>query len=363
MRWLNTGLDNSASGPGKDIGQHCPVHEQLHLKRVFARSLLFLEGQAHRRLRDTMSVGFKPDDIQPLAPAIAAMADRLIAGMMLEAGDCRSVDFVERFARPLPVLVISRLMGMPADPPAAFKLWAADIADFIGSPIPDSQQTTRALQALAHMCEFFSPMLNPLTLLPQGGVLNRIAQAYAQQRITRVEALAQCCTLLFAGYETTRHLLANGLLALLQHPCQWAALKAEPTQLRRAIDEMLRYDSPVQYTGRRLLADVEIRGQRLCQGDLAILHIGAANRDPLRFSQPQRFDIERNEGRHLSFGRGPHVCIGAALTQLQAEIAFSALMRTMPAMTLEPGAEIWQSPSAYRVLARLPILCGNLKHA
>lgn len=354
-RWINSGL-----GGGQDRGPGSTA-AQLKFKRVFARSLLFLDGRAHRRLREVVQVGFKPADLQRQAPAIATVADRLIA--RIDTDDAAGFDFVQAFARPLPALVIAGLLGLGEQVPDEFVAWSADIAAFIGSPTPDARQTLDAQQALADMGDFFAQAMASRAGAARDGLLARIALARDEGRISGIEALAQCCTLLFAGYETTRNLLGNGLLALLRHPDQWAALKAGPQGLRGAVREMLRYDSPVQYTGRRLLADVEIGGKRLRRGDLAILHIGAANRDPRRFAEPDRFDIGRDEGSHLSFGHGPHVCLGAALTQLEAEIAFTALMRAMPDAALAPEPPVWQRNAAYRALARLPVVSRNNVHA
>jgi cytochrome P450 len=354
-RWINSGLAGASDGmPGS-------TPARLQFKRVFARSLLFIDGRAHRRLRNVVQVGFKPSDLQRQAPAIAAIAERLIARIDADAG--HSFDFVQAFARPLPALVIASLLGLPEPAPDEFIGWAADLAAFIGSPTPDLKQTLDAQQALADMVEFFAHVLARPDAGAGQGLLARIALARQERRITGVEALAQCCTLLFAGYETTRNLLGNGLLALLRHPQQWAALKASPQGLRGAVREMLRYESPVQYTGRRLVADADIGGRRLRRGDLAILHIGAANHDPRRFTDPARFDIGRDEGSHLSFGHGPHVCLGAALTQLEAEIAFAALMRAMPDLTLAPSPPVWQPSSAYRALACLPVISRSRSHA
>lgn len=330
-------------------------------KRVFSRSLLFVDGRVHRRLRSIVNIGFKPGDLQPQAAAIARIANELIAGIAMQVtassdGPHRvTFDFVESFARPLPALVIARLMGIDAGQPAGFVDWAADLAAFIGSPTPDAGQAWRAQEALACMSGFFTEAMEQRTDAPGDGLLGRIMLAHREHRLSRIEALAQCCTLLFAGYETTRNLLGNGLLALLRHPQQWARLKASPQLLRHAVREMLRYDSPVQYTGRRLLADIELHGKTLRKGQLAILHIGAANRDPERFSDPHRFDIARDEGNHLAFGHGPHVCIGAALSCMEAEIAFGALLDALPDLALGFASPVWQNNSAYRALERLPL--------
>ncbi|MFJ3046724.1 cytochrome P450 [Herbaspirillum chlorophenolicum] len=358
-RWINSTVAPSMGGLSRttrDSGLD-------QFKRVFSRSLLFVDGRAHRRLRTIVNIGFKPNDLQSLAPAIAGIAEELISALCAKAtasGDGRrhvAFDFVESFARPLPALVIARMMGVTSSQPAGFVGWAADLAAFIGSPTPTAEQVWRAQEALACMTAFFQDEMAARADTPGDDLLGRIMLAQQEHRLSRVEALAQCCTLLFAGYETTRNLLGNGLLALLRHPEQWARLKASPQLLRNAIREMLRYDSPVQYTGRRLVADIELRGKTLRKGELAILHIGAANYDPERFTDPHRFDIARDEGNHLAFGHGPHVCIGAALTCMEAEIAFGALLSAMPDMALSPAGLAWQNNSAYSALERLSLTC------
>lgn len=350
-RWIN-----SALGERTDDDHH--QQAQQRFKRLFSRSLLFLDGRAHRRLRGLLNPGFRPADLQAQRAGITALAHRLIDDIVADPTSANGVDFIGRFARPLPALVIAQLLGLPDRAPAQFIEWAADLAAFIGSPTPDAAQARAAQDALAELCAFFTQVLERPADLPPGCLMHTLLQAHQERQLNRTELLAQCCTLLFAGYETTRNLLGNGLLALLQHPEQWAALKArqdDAAALRLAVREMLRHDSPVQYTGRRLLQDVEMGGQTLRRGQLAILHIGQANHDARRFSEPHRFDIRRDEGMHLSFGHGPHVCLGAALTQLEAEIAFSALMQRLPALTLAATPPVWQDNAAYRALDRLSV--------
>ncbi|UWE19099.1 cytochrome P450 [Herbaspirillum huttiense] len=349
-RWINSGLGESGNGQQDEA--------QRQFKRLFSRSLLFLDGRAHRRLRGVLNPGFKPADLQARRGDITALAQRLADAIVADPQAARGFDFIARFARPLPALVIAQLLGLPDRVPAEFIDWAADLAAFIGSPTPDATQTLAAQQAMRNLCDFFSQALARSDELPEACLLRGLLQAHASGQLNRNELLAQCSTLLFAGYETTRNLLGNGVLALLQDPAQWAALKArqaDPSALRMAVREMLRHGSPVQYTGRRLLQDVTLAGQRLQRGQLAILHIGQANHDARRFRDPQRFDIRRDEGMHLSFGQGPHVCLGAALTQLEAEIAFSVLMQRLPTLSLADETPVWQGNAAYRALDRLSV--------
>lgn len=169
------------------------------------------------------------------------------------------------------------------------------------------------------------------------------------------ELLAQCAMLLFAGFETTRHLLGSGLQALLAQPDLWQRLRREPALLPGAVRELLRYDSPVQYTGRRVATDLVLHGQLVRRGDLVVPLIGAANRDPTRYAQPDTLDITRRDGSSLSFGSGPHVCIGAALTRMEAEMVFGQLLQRWPELSLVDATPRWISNPLYRGLVALPV--------
>ena len=280
-------------------------------------------------------------------------------------------DFIAEIARPLPALVIADLLGIGVRQDQDYHDFidaAAALAAFIGSPTPTLEQTTSAQTALLQMAGYLEQIVisrqhasapahqQNHQQAPQD-LIGHLMAAARLGHISPQELLAQCCTLLFAGYETTRHLLGNGLLALLQHPSQWRALCDDPERLPVALRELLRYDSPVQYTGRRLTADVTLHGQTLRRGELVILHLGAANRDPQRFSEPAQLDITRNQGPHLAFGSGPHVCIGAALTALEAELTLRAVMRLMPDICLvAPDQALdWQQHAAYRGLQSLTL--------
>ncbi|MBB3212269.1 hypothetical protein FHW67_001549 [Herbaspirillum sp. Sphag1AN] len=362
-RWINSSAGLSA--------QSNEQRQQLQpFKRLLSRSLLFLDGRAHQRLRRAMQAGFHAGALQQQRPRIAAIIAQLLQGLVQRYGqqitDSETqieFDFIAEVARPLPALVIADLLGIDVSAEQDdhhFIDAAAAIAAFIGSPTPTLDQAEAAQEALLEMASYLEqviadrqhhPSLTPTDLI------GHLMVAAQQGHLSSLELVAQCCTLLFAGYETTRHLLGNGLLALLQHPAQWQALCTEPEQLPSALRELLRYDSPVQYTGRRLTEDLILHGQSLQRGDLVILHLGAANRDPQRFSAPDQLDIHRHEGPHLAFGSGPHVCIGAALTALEAELTLRAVMRMMPDVKLATPAQPpeWQDHAAYRGLQKLPL--------
>lgn len=330
-------------------------------KRIFSRSLLFVDAPQHTRLRQVMNAGFKPAALQELAPQIQSIVDRLLDQVLKKAADTASgpvacFDFMRDIARPLPALVIASMLGIAAADRAEFVAWSDDIAAFIGSPTPTLDIARRAQVSLMAMNDYFRHLLPQRRQALGDDLMSQLIRAEASGGIiTTKELLAQCCTLLFAGHETTRNLLGNGMLALLQHPQQWQALQAAPSLLPSALKELLRFDSPVQYTGRRLKVDVEMHGQLMKKGDLVIPLIGAANRDPAKFNAPDRLDIHRNEGTHLSFGYGPHVCIGATLTYLEAEIAMRSVMHRLPQLQLADGTPSWGTNAVYRSLNRLPL--------
>jgi cytochrome P450 len=349
-RWINSSLGQDGKAARDELRE---------FKRIFSRSLLFIDGARHTRLRQAMNAGFKPAAMQARAPRIQQIVDGLLDAIMDDAtsGD-GGFDFMRDFARPLPALVIADMMGVDAGDRADFVAWSDDIAVFIGSPTPTLEQALTAQTALLAMRDYFQQLLPQRRAQPGDDLVSLLICAEQDGGITtNIELIAQCCTLLFAGHETTRNLLGNGLLALLRHPEQWRKLQDEPAKLPAALRELLRYDSPVQYTGRRLTEDVVMHGQQLKKGQLVIPLIGAANRDPNRFTRPDELDITRDEGNHLSFGYGAHVCIGATLTYLEAEIAFRTLMRRLPSLQAD-GAHIWQDNSVYRGLAAFPVRTG-----
>jgi cytochrome P450 len=320
-------------------------------QRLFARAMLFRDAPDHQRLRRVLHAGFRPDVLQRLVPDIETMVDQLLDG--IDAG--RGFDFMQRLARPLPARVIARLMGIDGDEDARFIAWSDDLAAFIGAPTPTLQQARRAQHSLLDMGRYFQSRLTRGTFSADD-LVGRLAHAANDGSIEDgAELLAQCAMLLFGGHETTRDLLGNGLYHLLSRPGLWSELRREPGRLTGAVRELLRFDSPVQYTGRRVAADLVLHGQPLRRGDLVIGLIGAANRDPRRYDGPDRLDIARRAFAPLSFGSGPHVCIGAALTLIEAEVAFRHILQRWPGLQLLEARPQWNRNPVYRGLSVLSV--------
>lgn len=345
-RWINS------TGPG--------AREELHeFKRIFARSLIFLDGTHHARLRKVMSSGFKPAALTRLTPRIQKIVD----GLVEQLANRVEFDFMREFARPLPALVIADMLAIDPKDQADFIAWSDDIAHFIGSPTASIDSARVAQRSLVALNEYFRALLPARRLNLGDDLISDFIRAESTGGVTTSkELLAQCCTLLFAGHETTRNLLGNGLFHLLHDRSRYQSLQDHPTLLPSAIRELLRYDSPLQFTGRVLSVNLDLHGKQLKKGDLVIPLIGSANRDAQRFTDPDRLDFTRDQGMHLSFGYGAHVCLGATLTHLEAEIAFTSLMRTFPGMRLSPGMPDWASNPVYRGLRTLPVLSGQPGH-
>ncbi len=346
-------------------GRHAGRSGLQGFQRLFARAMIFLDAPDHTRVRQVMSAAFRPTDLQRLVPRIEqAVAERLAA---VDAG--APFDFVDVLARPLPAQVIAWLMGL-GDAEGAVSAdvvaWSDELANFVGAPAPSHAQALSAQTALLAMAQYFDGLLARRRVAltrgdePRDNLIDRLLQAERDGQIRgSAELLAQCVMLLFAGHETTRHLLANGLRTLLTHPEQWRQLQRDRTLLPGAVRELLRFDSPVQYTGRRVATDLELHGQTLRRGDLVVALIGAANRDPARHERPDELDITRRPAPPLAFGQGPHVCIGAALTLMEAQVVFAQLLERWPDLTLTPSAAPhWTGNALYRGLTELAVQCA-----
>jgi len=324
--------------------------ELAGFQQLFARALLFLDAPDHTRVRALLQAAFRPDALQRLRPRIEALADAL-----LDAIDPREpFDAIARIARPLPVQVISLVLGIDTAPRDDVMRWSDDLAAFIGAPQPTRALALRAQSSLLGMTRHFAAQLHADGPQCAGGLVAQLLQARERGAFRDdAECLAQCAMLLFAGHETTRNLLGNGLLALLSHPQQWELLRDAPERIPGAVRELLRFDSPVQYTGRRVTTALQLHGQTLQRGDLVLLLLGAANRDPARHAHPDRLDVLRADPGSLAFGSGIHACLGAALTRLEAEIVLRRLLQRWPRLRLADAAPRWFDNPAYRGLRSL----------
>lgn len=328
-------------------------------QRLLARALLFVDDPDHRRLRPLMQAGFGPAALQALRPAIEGRLGRLLSALPAD----RPFDFIDAVARPLPAGVIGSMLGVPEARLSRFAAGAGDLADLLATLDPQASQVRRAQRRLLILAGLFEPLIAarraaaPRTHddAPRD-LIDRLLAAESAGLLPHAdELLAQAVMLLFAGHETTRHLLGSLLHTVLATPGLWSRLQAEPEAVPRVVREVLRLHSPVQYTVRRVAQGHVRAGQPLARGQLLIALIGAANRDPVRHAEPDRFDPDRAAPGALAFGSGPHVCLGAALTLMEAEVVLRELLRRWPRLRLVDRVADWLPSPLYRGLRRLPL--------
>ena len=297
-------------------------------------TLLDIDPPDHTRLRALVSRAFTPRSVRSWHDRVQVIADRLLDAV---ANQDR-FDLIAALGYPLPVTVIAEMLGVPPEDMDRFEGWSNDIA-LIVEPILTPAQVEGVRRATEELFAYFETIVEARQRDPQDDIVSALLAAEEEgDKLSREELLSTMLLILVAGNETTRNLIGNGMLALLGHPDQLQRLRDEPDLLEPAVDELLRCDSPVQLDGRVVREDLEMGGKRLRAGEKAIALIGAANRDPAAFGNPDALDIARSEKSHLSFGRGIHYCLGASLAVLEARIAFRGLLDRFPSirMAAEP---------------------------
>jgi cytochrome P450 len=263
-------------------------------------------------------------------------------------------DVVREIAYPLPVIIIAEMLGIPSEDREQFKRPPDDMAKNAGMSNLDDQRTGRNAQR--ELREYLAPILQERRRQPREDLLSALAAAEDEgDKLSLMEVHATIALLLVAGNETTTNLIGNGLLALMQHRDQFERLRAHPEMIGTAAEEMLRYDSPVQGTSRFTLEDTEVNGHPVKAGQQVFLMIGAANRDPKQFPDPEAFDIGREDNRHLSFGNGIHYCLGAPLARIEAPAALNALVQRFPNIRVATNKLAWGDNIVLRGLTELPV--------
>lgn len=324
-----------------------------------SRSMLRTNPPDHSRMRRLAAGAFTPRRIAAMREVVVAQADELIDGMRERSRDGAPVDFMADFAYPLPVGVICALLGVPVADRPLFRRWATDLTGVL-EPEITLDELAVADQGAAELRDYFTELVETRRRVPADDLTTALVQAHDADgdRLSGDELLANLVVLLVAGFETTTNLLGNGLVVLLGHPREAEALRGHPEFAPGYVDELLRYDSPVQLTSRMSTADTRYGGVEVPAGSLMLLLLGAANRDPRRYPEPARFDPWRPQIHPLSFGAGPHYCLGAGLARLEAQVAFPLLLRRLPGLALagEPERRVRLTLRGY---ATLPVTVGD----
>jgi len=315
-----------------------------------SQAMLGLDPPDHTRLRSLVSKAFTPRAVEALRPRVEQLVDEMVERCAAKG----TFDVIREIAYPLPVIIIAEMLGIPPEDREQFKHWSDEMALSVGMANEGEQR--RARDAQRALREYIIPILQERRREPREDLLSALVAAEEDgDKLSLMEVHSTIALILVAGNETTTNLIGNGLLALMRHPDQIDRLRARPDMIGTAVEELLRYDSPVQGTSRHVPEDAEINGHAVRAGEELLLLIGAANRDPEQYKDPDTLDIGRADNKHLSFGNGIHYCLGAPLARIEGPAAIHALVQRFPNIRLATEKLDWGDNIVLRGLRSLPV--------
>jgi pimeloyl-[acyl-carrier protein] synthase len=321
------------------------------LAQAIDKWLIFLDPPEHTRLRGLISKAFSSTSLKFLRPQIQKIADELIDKVRHRG----SMDIISDFACPLPCNVIAAILGIPIEDWSKLYHWSDELSNIL-DPLRSLEDYEKMNQVALEFTDYLKTLIAQRQKIPQQDLLSALILVKEQDnKLSEEEIISVCMLLFFAGEETTVNLIGNGMLAFLRHPQQMQQIKSQPQLIQSAVEEILRYDSPLQITTRVATEDVVLDGVTIRVGEKALLCLGAANRDPAQFTDPDRFDITRANNSHLAFSDGMHYCLGAALARIEAEIAINTLVQQLPDLKLSQDKLEWRNKVAFRSLKALPV--------
>jgi cytochrome P450 len=321
------------------------------IRAITADHMLNYDGDDHRRLRSLVSKAFNPRVIAAMRPRVEAIANALLDKVAARG----SMELIGEYAFPLPITVIAELLGVPSERQDDFRVWS----DACVRPALTEEALRVARALLTAFAVFMYHLVVEPRRHPQDDMISRLIQAEEQgDRLSQNELFSMIALLIVAGHETTVSLIGNAALALLQRPDTWTELHSNPALIPAAIEEVLRYDSPVERALIRFATrDTELGGQQIKKGDALNVVLGSANRDDARYDEPATLNIHRQMNAHLAFGKGIHFCLGAPLARLEGDVAIRTLLERLPGLQLaiEPGELRWRDVPLFRSLTHLPV--------
>jgi len=341
--------------------QRTPTPEQLTtlglaslapLAQVMVRQMLFLDPPAHARVRALASQAFTPRRVERLRSHIQDITHSLLDAVR----DKGQMEMIADLARPLPAIVTAELLGVPISDWRQLTAWSADFAQVLGNFQHNPERAPQVLRSLGEMTAYFQAAVAQQRVHPREGLIGALLTAEVDgDRLSEEEVVANTIVTMVGGQETTTNLIGNGILTLLRHPEELERLREDLSLLPPAVEELLRYESPSQHTARLAPEDVVLGGKLISKRQAVIAVMGAANRDPERFAEPDRLDLGRQDNRHVAFAWAAHFCFGAPLARIEGQVALEAVLRRMPGLRLAGGPLQWRENLGLRGLTALPV--------
>lgn len=368
--WVVTRYDDVVHVLYHFSAQRTPTPEQLSamnlsalnpIAAVMVRQMLFLDPPAHTRLRALASAAFTPRRVEQLRSHIREVMHALLDRVIPQG----HMDIISDFAGPAPAIITAEMLGVPVADHAQLKDWSQDFAEMLGNFQHNPDRFSRVLRSVQHLCSYFKSAMREQREHAGSGLIHAMMNAEVDgARLTEDEIIANLIVTMVGGQETTTNLIGNGILTLLRNPSALQQLQQEPALMPLAVDELLRYESPSQHTARLAPHDMEFGGKRIRKRDAVIAVMGAGNRDPERFPDPDCLQLHRKDNRHLAFGWAAHFCFGAALARLEGQIAFERILSRLPNLRLDSSVPLrWRQNLGLRGLTGLPVFFDRVRNA
>ncbi len=359
--WVVTSYFDAVTVLQDFVAARMPTAEQLTalklselnpIAELLVRQMIFMDPPRHTRLRALAASAFTPRRVEALRARIQHVTDTLIDAVLPRG----HMDVIGELADVLPATVTAELMGVPESDRDQLKSWSKDFSELLGSFQHNPGRAAPMLRTIEQMKTYFCEKMREQERQPRDGVLRALMAAEQDGvRLTQDEVIANCIITMTGGQETTTNLIGNGVLTLLQNPQELARVRGDLSLLPTAIEELLRYESPIQHTARLAPADLELGGKRIRERDAVIAVIGAANRDSNRFPEANRLDVTRRDNRHLAFAWGAHYCFGASLARVEGGIAISTILRRLHKLALVSVPLAWRKNTGFRGLDELRV--------
>lgn len=319
---------------------------------MMLQQMLFMDPPMHGRLRNLCAAAFTPRRVEELRTVIQSVADELIDKVIANG----QMNLLTDFADPFPAIVTAKLLGVPAEDHKQLGAWVIDIAEVLGNFQHHPDRVTAIVQSLDSLKNYVAEKMAEQRVSPNDGLINSLMTAEVEgQHLSDDEVIASTIITMIGGRETTTNLIASGFLSLLRDPASLEQLRDHPEITASAVEELLRFESPVQHTARIAPGDMLLAGKTIKKGSRVVAVLAAANRDPNQFSDPDRLNLTRSENRHLAFGWAAHYCFGAPLARMESQIGFKTLLRRLAGPTLMERTLEWRENAGLRGLARLNI--------